>query len=56
MSVRAYDADDMMIQATVCEGALVAAELEQLFNDADVAYVQLHNANQGCFSCAVARV
>ena len=56
MSVRAYDADDMMIEAAVCEGTLVAEELERLFDDAGVAYVHLHNAKQGCFSCAVKRV
>ena len=55
-SVRAYDADDMMIAATVCEGALVAGELERLFDDSNVAYIHLHNAKQGCFSCAVKRV
>ncbi|MGB4858748.1 MAG: DUF1203 domain-containing protein [Dokdonella sp.] len=56
MSVRAYDAEDMMIEATVCEGTLVAGELERLFDDTEVAYVHLHNAKQGCFSCAVTRV
>ena len=55
MSVRAYDAEDMMIEATVCEGTLVAGELERFFDDADVAYIHLHNAKQGCYSCAVKR-
>ena len=55
MSVRAYDAGDMMIEATVCEGTLVGRELERLFNDSRVAYVHLHNAKQACFSCAVTR-
>jgi hypothetical protein len=53
MSVRAYDASDMMIVALVCEGSALAPELERLFSDAAVAYVHLHNAKQGCFSCRV---
>ncbi len=56
MSARAYDAEDMMIAATVCEGTLVAGELERLFDVTEVEYVHLHNAKPGCFSCAVTRV
>ncbi|MEO6445218.1 MAG: DUF1203 domain-containing protein [Gemmatimonadaceae bacterium] len=55
ISLRAYDASDMMIAATVCDGALVASELDVLFHDGDVAYVHLHNAKPGCFSCVARR-
>ena len=55
MSVRAYDAAHMIIDAAVCEGPVVCAEIErQLANDA-VAYIHLHNAKRGCFSCRVDR-
>ena len=56
MSVRAYDADDMMVKAEVCEGADVAPVLERLMADEAVAFVHLHNAKRGCFSCRVERV
>ncbi len=56
VSVRAYDANDMMLNASVCEGAHVAAEIERYFGNASVAYIHLHNAKQGCFSCLVQRV
>ena len=56
ISLRAYDAADMMVAATVCEGAAVASEIERHFGDAAVAHLQLHNAAQGCFSCQVDRV
>lgn len=56
ISVRAYDAEHMMIAADVHEGAAVARLLEQMFADSLVAYVHLHNARRGCFSCHVARV
>ena len=55
MSVRAYDAAHMMVDATVCEGSLVAAELLARFADERVAYVHLHNAKRGCFSCRADR-
>jgi hypothetical protein len=56
ISVRAYDAGHMMIDATICEGVAVAEQLEHSFSSADVVYVHLHNAKRGCFSCAAIRV
>jgi DNA-binding transcriptional regulator YdaS (Cro superfamily) len=55
MSVRAYDAAHMMISAAVCEGAVLADELARHFHNAAAAYIHLHNAKQGCFSCVVNR-
>ena len=56
MSVRAYDASDMMVAGEVCEGADVHATLERLMADHAVAFIHLHNAKRGCFSCRVERV
>lgn len=55
ISLRAYDAAHMMIDAAVCEGASVATELQRFLGNDDVAYIHLHNAKQGCFSCRVDR-
>ena len=55
MSLRAYDADGMMLAADVVDGAALGAELERHFADARVAYIHLHNAKPGCFSCEVVR-
>jgi hypothetical protein len=55
MSVRAYDATNMMVAASVCEGANVAQELKTYFSSDQVDYIHLHNAKQGCFSCQVVR-
>jgi hypothetical protein len=55
ISVRAYDAGDMIIGAEVCEGRNVAAEIERQFADAEVRYIHLHNAKRGCYSCLVRR-
>lgn len=56
ISLRAYDHRDMMMAADVHEGTEVRDALEQLFARAEVAYVHLHNARQGCFSCLASRV
>ena len=56
MSVRAYDADDVMVEADVCQGSDVRGVLERLLADDAVAFIHLHNAKRGCFSCRVERV
>ncbi|WP_372526555.1 DUF1203 domain-containing protein [Piscinibacter sp.] len=55
ISLRAYDNANMMVDATVCEGTAVAEQLERSFSAPEVAYVHLHNAKQGCFSCTARR-
>jgi len=56
MSVRAYDADDMMVDAEVCDGAQVRGVIERMIADRSVAFIHLHYAKRGCFSCRVERV
>ena len=55
ISVRAYDAAQMLVAATVCDGPQVADEIARRFEDPNVAYIHLHNAKPGCFSCLVVR-
>jgi hypothetical protein len=55
MSLRAYDKADMIVAASVCEGVLVAKEIESYFSNDQVDYIHLHNAGRGCFSCQVIR-
>jgi uncharacterized protein DUF1203 len=55
ISIRAYDASHLMIDAAVCEGGEVAVALQQLFCRNEVAYIHLHNAKRGCFSCRAIR-
>jgi hypothetical protein len=55
ISVRAYDANDLMADALVCAGADSAAAIEKFFDNDTIAYIHLHNAHRGCFSCAVNR-
>jgi hypothetical protein len=56
LSVRAYDSADLMIDQAICEGKNVAAAMLRMFDDLHVAYIHLHNAMRGCFSCRVNRV
>jgi hypothetical protein len=56
ISLRAYDASHIMIDAVVSEGTSVAEQLEQLFSNSQTSYVHLHNAKRGCFSCVAKRV
>ena len=55
MSVRAYDAQHQMIDAAVCAGSEVGAAIQRVFSGPAAAYIHLHNANRGCFSCTVHR-
>jgi len=56
ISLRAYDGDDMIVDAEVCAGESVGAEIERLLRDPVVRYLHLHNAKRGCYSCLVRRV
>ncbi|MCW4461694.1 DUF1203 domain-containing protein [Sphingomonas sp. BT-65] len=55
LSVRAFDADDMMIDAEVLEGAGLEAEITRMLADPRAAYLHVHNARRGCFAARVDR-
>jgi hypothetical protein len=56
LSVRAYTQAGMMRQACTTQGAPLTGVIQQAFHDPKVAYLQIHNANPGCFNCTVRRV
>jgi len=49
LSVRAFDAEAMMIDAEALEGRELAGWLDEAFQDEAVARVQIHTARRGCF-------
>jgi hypothetical protein len=55
LSVRAYDAEGMMVDADVTEGAQVEALLARLFARPEAAYAHAHFARRGCYACRVER-
>ncbi len=56
ISVRAYDGEGMMADASVAHGENeLRAAIERMLATHDVAYLHLHNAGAGCFNCRVER-
>ncbi|MEO6039525.1 MAG: DUF1203 domain-containing protein [Saprospiraceae bacterium] len=55
LSVRGYDQAGMMLEATVVEGKQLRANILQLFERPEIAYLHLHNAKPGCYNCLVER-
>jgi hypothetical protein len=53
ISFRAYDSAHRMVDAVVCAGSEAGPAIERLFAHSGAAYLHLHNANRGCFSCTV---
>lgn len=55
LSVRAFDANGMMIAADVTEGTALDDLIARLFTDPNAAYLHAHYARQGCFAARVDR-
>ncbi|HEU4959546.1 MAG TPA: DUF1203 domain-containing protein [Sphingomonas sp.] len=55
LSVRAFNADGMMTDADVFDGADLAERIAAFFADPAVAYLHVHNAKRGCFAARVDR-
>jgi hypothetical protein len=56
LSVRAFDAAGMMLDADVIDGSGLATAIDGFFSDPRVAYLHVHNAKPGCFAARVDRV
>jgi hypothetical protein len=55
LAIRAFDAQHMMIDADVCEGAQAEAVFERLLADPQASYLHVHNAKRGCYAARVER-
>ena len=55
LSVRAYDDDAMMTEATVIKGEELRDRASALLADADVSFLHVHFAGPGCFAFRVDR-
>ena len=56
LSLRAYDAEGMMLDAEVVDGEMVEALILRFLASPEVAYVHAHNAKRGCYSGRIDRV
>ncbi|HVY99033.1 MAG TPA: DUF1203 domain-containing protein [Dongiaceae bacterium] len=55
LSVRAYDAGGMMLDADVVEGRELAPSITRFFGNDDVAYLHAHFAKRGCYAARIDR-
>lgn len=55
LSLHAFDARGMLLDADVVDGKGVEALIERLFVDARVAYIHIHFAKPGCYAALVER-
>ena len=55
LSLRAFDADNVMVDADLINGRGVEAVIERLFADPHVAYIQAHYAKRGCYAARIDR-
>jgi hypothetical protein len=56
LSVRAYDKEAMMVEASVVEGNALRETILAFFENRSIEYLHIHNAKPGCYNCAVKRV
>jgi hypothetical protein len=56
LSMRAYDALGMMLDADVVDGRQTEAVIDRFFLSTQVAYIHVHNAKRGCYSGRIDRV
>jgi len=50
LSVRAFDSQNMMIDAHLIDGKEAAPVFKQLLFNDEISYLQIHNAIRGCYS------
>ena len=55
LSLRAFDAAGMMIDADVVDGAAVEPLIARLLANAEVSYIHAHYAKRGCYSGRIDR-
>jgi hypothetical protein len=53
LSLRAFDANDLMVDADLVDGREAEALIERLFADARVAYLHAHYARRGCYAARI---
>jgi hypothetical protein len=55
LSLRAFDANHMMVDADLSEGADAPALITRFFENSNVAYIHAHYARRGCFAARIDR-
>jgi len=55
LSVRAYDAEALLVGADAVRGEALEEAIRHLLGDPRASYLHIHNAKPGCFNCRVVR-
>ena len=55
LSIRAFDANDMLLSADVVEGELADPVIQKFFEDSSVRFLHVHFAKMGCYACRIDR-
>jgi hypothetical protein len=55
LSLRAFDIDDLMIDAELVDGLELDGVIERFFANPAVAYMHAHYAKRGCYAARIAR-
>jgi len=55
ISLRAFDADDLMVDADVVDGKELEGAIDRLLADSRVAYLHAHYAKRGCYAARIDR-
>ena len=55
LSVRAYDAQGLIVDADVVDGSKIETLIKRFFALHDVSYLHIHYARRGCYACRVDR-
>ncbi len=56
LSLRMYNKNGMMLDAKTIEGERLKNEINEIFKNNSVSYIQIHNSSPGCYNCQVNRV
>ena len=56
LSVRCFDAEEMMIEAAVVEGYCLRETLDEFLSSEGAAWVHIHNADRGCWLATAQRI
>jgi hypothetical protein len=55
LSLRGYDKNGFMKEASVTEGHLLKEQIIKTFENEKIKYIHIHNARPGCYNCVVER-
>jgi hypothetical protein len=56
ISLRAFDHDDLMVDADIVDGQAIESLIERFLADPRVAYLHAHFAKRGCYAARIDRV